>query len=71
ELVGRDANRQVAPREAIDWVLIDSRGVRYGSELDKERLEALGLAVVDVDLAGTNDETLDPIKLVEALLTLV
>ncbi|MEO2094725.1 MAG: GAK system CofD-like protein, partial [bacterium] len=42
ELVGRDANRQVAPREAIDWVLIDSRGVRYGSELDKERLEALG-----------------------------
>ncbi len=70
-LVARDASREVAPHEVLDFVLVDSAHASYATELDLEQLIALGVQVIDTDLASSTADTLDPTKLVSCLLSLV
>jgi CofD-related protein of GAK system len=70
EMVARDAGREVATREVLDLVLIDSKGLEYGAELDLDALGELGVRVIDTDLVGANSDTIAPRKLVEALLAI-
>lgn len=70
EFVARDVEHEVAPADVLDFVLVDSQGVRYGAELDLQELASLGVRVIDCDLATEDDDWIDAKKLVEALLSL-
>lgn len=70
EFASRDVGRELSAPELLDYVLVDSTRLRYGAKLDLEALLRMGVGVIDTDLAGANEVSHDPEKLVEVLLGL-
>ncbi len=69
-LVSRDAGSKLEVRDVLDYVLVDSAGLEYSTKLDLAELRALGVQVIDTDLAGVSRTEVDPHKLTEVLLSL-
>jgi CofD-related protein of GAK system len=58
--------------QLLQFIVIDSKKARYDLPTDIKALEDLGLTVIDTDLASDeHPERLDPLRLVEVLLSLV
>lgn len=47
----RDAGEDTPTSDLLNFVLVDSRRVHYGHELDQAAVEACGVQLLDVDLA--------------------
>jgi CofD-related protein of GAK system len=70
EFASRDVESELQPGDLLDYVLVDSTRLRYTAQLDLDELLRMGVGVIDTDLAGADDVTHDPRKLVEVLLGL-
>jgi CofD-related protein of GAK system len=70
EFASRDVERELRPRDLLDYVVVDSTRLRYTAELDLDALLRMGVGVIDTDLAAGDGQSHDPRKLVEVLLGL-
>lgn len=56
----RDAGEDTPTSDLLNFVLVDSRRVHYGHELDRAAVEACGVQLVDVDLATSASIDCEP-----------
>jgi CofD-related protein of GAK system len=72
DVLRADCGGDVETRDLIDLVLVDTNGAEYEPAIDKARIEALGVSVVDAPLTDPRDEKpgLSAQLLAEALLSL-
>lgn len=70
QFVRRDAGDDVHTSQILNYVVIDSTRARYAFDLGLDRLRELGIGVIDLQLAEHSPDTLDPTRLVHALLSL-
>jgi len=68
--VTRDVGEERPVGEVLDFVVVDSEGLDYGASLDLDELRALGVQVLDTDLADDSGKLVDPLKLTRVLLSL-
>ena len=68
EFVRRDVDGEIPTSRILDYVLVDSNHGDYRFDLNLERVRELGVGVIDLPLAAGN--TIDPTRLVHALLSL-
>lgn len=67
----RDTGEGFSPSDFLHYVLVDSQHGRYEMELDRERVESLGVRLLDVPLVESKgDIHIDPLRLTEVLLSL-
>jgi CofD-related protein of GAK system len=70
-LLRRDAGEDVPVESLLNAVLIDSRNAAYPAGLNKKRIQALGVEIIDCPLVqGDGSAGIDPEKLVPALMSL-
>lgn len=71
KLVRNDVGEHVAATDIVDVVLVDTTAAQYAKPIATERLQALGIQVIDTDLASPERaDKLDPTKLAETLVAL-
>ena len=56
----RDAGEDTPTSDLLNFVLVDSRRVQYGHELDRAAVEACGVQLLDVDLATSASIDCEP-----------
>ncbi len=56
----RDAGEDTPTSDLLNFVLVDSRRVHYGHELDRAAVEACGVQLLDVDLATSASIDCEP-----------
>ncbi len=67
----RDTGEGLLPSDFLHYVLVDTQRGHYDIELDRERVESLGVRWLDVPLVETQgDIHIDPLRVTEVLLSL-